>query len=136
VRPLAGGADSDRGSAIVEFALISILLVFLLFAVVQVGLVFYVRSVVAASASDGARYGAGAGVAASAGGERAAALIATGLPGASARGIGCVGGTSVDGASGLQIVRVSCRGRLRSVFLPIGALVTISAGAQSLKEPG
>jgi len=36
VRMLAGGSGRDRGAAVAEFAMISVLLVFLLFSVLQV----------------------------------------------------------------------------------------------------
>ena len=52
----------DGGAAVAEFVMISVLLVFLLFAVVQVAVLFYVRNVVAASAADGARYAASSNV--------------------------------------------------------------------------
>jgi Flp pilus assembly protein TadG len=71
--------SGDDGSSIAEFAMISILLVFLLFAVLQVAALFYVRSVAAAAASDGARYAANADIDPSAGGSRASAAIGQGL---------------------------------------------------------
>ena len=43
---------ADDGAAVVDFVLISTLLVFLLFAVLQVAVYFYARNVVAASAAD------------------------------------------------------------------------------------
>ena len=46
----------DSGAAAVEFALVSILLIALLLAVVQVGIYLHVRNIVAASAAEGARF--------------------------------------------------------------------------------
>ena len=52
--------DDDRGSAIVEFTLVGILLTFLFLAVLQLGLALHVRNTLLASAAEGARYGANA----------------------------------------------------------------------------
>ena len=57
----------------------SVLLVFRLFAVLQVAVFFYVRNVVAASAADGARFAAAAGVDYARGGFRASDLVGKGL---------------------------------------------------------
>lgn len=114
--------------------MISVLLVFLLFAVLQVAAVFYVRSVVAAAAADGARYAANASVDPAAGGPRASALIGRGLGTGMARRVQCAGGQLVDQVSGLVTAEVRCQGRIRSVFVPIGALVDIDVSGQSLKD--
>jgi hypothetical protein len=53
-RPLAG----ERGSAVVDFVLVMLLLVPLVLGIVQVGLVLHVRNTLTAAASDGARAGA------------------------------------------------------------------------------
>src|SRR4051794_30066432 len=73
--------DRDDGAAVVEFVLISVLLIFLLFAVLQVAVFCYARNIVSASAADAARYAAAAGMPASAGKQRAEELIAQGLGG-------------------------------------------------------
>jgi hypothetical protein len=114
--------------------MISVLLVLLLFAVVQVAALFYVRSVASSAASDGARYAANAGVPAGAGGERASALLARALSPGMARRLPCAGELVADPGSGLVTAQVRCRGKIRSVFVPIGALVTIEVRGQSLKD--
>jgi len=124
----------DRGSAVVEFCLMSVLLVMLLFAVVQVAALFYVRSVTASAAADGARYAANAGVTPQAGGERAAALLAQALGSGMARRLPCAGGLVAEAGSGLVTAEVRCRGTIRSVFLPIGALLKVDVSGQSLKD--
>jgi Flp pilus assembly protein TadG len=53
------GGD-DRGSAIVEFTLVGILLTVLFLALLQLGLALHVRNTLLASAAEGARYGANA----------------------------------------------------------------------------
>ena len=50
----------DRGAAVVEFTLVSILLVGLFLAVLQVGLVLHARNVMVAAAQEGARFAANA----------------------------------------------------------------------------
>lgn len=114
--------------------MIGVLLVFLLFGVVQIAAVFYVRSIVAASAADGARYGASAGVDVAAGGVRANQLIAKALSPSMSAAIPCTSSLTADAASGLQVSRVQCTGRIRSIFLPIGVFVSVRVVAHSLKE--
>ena len=50
----------DRGSAIVEFTLVGILLTLLFLALLQLGLTLHVRNTLTASAAEGARYAANA----------------------------------------------------------------------------
>jgi len=50
----------DRGSAIVEFTLVSVLLTVLFLALLQLGLALHVRNTLTASAAEGARYAANA----------------------------------------------------------------------------
>jgi Flp pilus assembly protein TadG len=126
--------SGDRGSAVVEFCLMSVLLVMLLFAVVQVAALFYVRSVASAAAADGARYAANAGVSPQTGGERATALLARALSPGMARALPCSGALVAEAGSGLTAAEVRCRGTIRSVFLPLGALVTVDVSGQSLKD--
>ena len=54
--------DGERGSAVVDFVLVSILIVTLLLAVLQVAVYVHVRNVVTASAQEGARFAANADV--------------------------------------------------------------------------
>jgi Flp pilus assembly protein TadG len=54
-RPLV---RSERGSAIVDFALVSVVLVPLFFGVLQVALIWHVKTTLTSAASEGARYGA------------------------------------------------------------------------------
>ncbi len=124
----------DAGTAIVEFVMVSVLLVLLLFGVMQIGAVFYVGNVVAASAADGARYAAGADVGVGEGGRRAEGLIRRGLSGSAGRDIRCTASVVADDASGLQLTRVECRGRIRSIVLPVGRFVEIDVVARAVKE--
>jgi Flp pilus assembly protein TadG len=125
----------DRGAAIAEFVMISVLLVFTLFAVLQVAVLLYVRTIVAASASDGARYAASSNVAATAGADRATTEVSKSLSGAVARSVPCAGSVSADAASGLQTTVVHCAGTIKSIFLPLASFVRIDVTARSLTEP-
>ena len=114
--------------------MISALLVFLLFGVLQVAVVLYVRSVVAASAADGARYAASAGIGPASGGTRANQQISQALSGSLSSGIPCTGTEVVDPASGLRVVSVVCTGHIRSIFVPAGVFVDIHVRSRSLDE--
>jgi Flp pilus assembly protein TadG len=48
----------ERGAAVVDFVLVSMVLVPLVLGLIQVGLVMHVRNTLAAAATEGARYGA------------------------------------------------------------------------------
>ena len=54
--------DGERGSAVVDFVLVSVLILTLLLAVLQVAVYVHLRNVVTASAQEGARFGANADV--------------------------------------------------------------------------
>lgn len=124
----------DTGAAIAEFTLVSILLVFLLFAVLQVALLFYVRTVIASSAADGARFAGSADVTSADGARRASSLIADGLDERVAAQVPCTATDEVDPGSGLATVHVRCEGDIESVFLPIGAFVHIDVSSRVLSE--
>jgi Flp pilus assembly protein TadG len=49
---------SERGSALADFALVSVVLVPLFFGVLQVALIWHVKTTLTSAASEGARYGA------------------------------------------------------------------------------
>ena len=114
--------------------MISVLLLFLFFAVLQVALVFYVRNIVEASAADGALYAASSGVAAEDGGTRASTEIGKSLSSTVARSVPCVGSLGTDAASGLPTTMVRCQGNIKSAFLPLGSLVRIDVTSRSLTE--
>lgn len=125
----------DRGAAVAEFVMISVLLVFLLFAVLQIAVLLYVRAIVAASAADGARYAASSNVAAAAGATRATTEVSNSLSSTVARSVPCAGSIGADPASGLQTTVVHCAGTIKSIFLPLASVVRIDVTARSLTEP-
>jgi Flp pilus assembly protein TadG len=115
--------------------MVSVLLLFLFFAILQVAVVFYVRNIVAASAADAARYAASSNVAPAAGGPRATSEISHSLTASVARDVPCTGSSGVDAATGLQTTVVHCQGSISSIFLPLAAFVHIDVTARSLAEP-
>jgi Flp pilus assembly protein TadG len=130
-RPRAGHED---GSAVVEFVMMSVLLVFLLFAVLQLAVYLYVRNIVAAAAADGARFGANADVDPGTGGVRARELLRQGVAALDADAIECRGSAGVDVASGLAVTTVRCSGELALVFVPLARVLPIDISASSLTE--
>jgi Flp pilus assembly protein TadG len=125
---------SDAGAAVVEFVLISVLLVLLLFGVLQVGVYFYARNIVSASAADAARYAASAGVSPSAGAARAEMLIAHGLGSAQATAIRCTSGPGTDPQSGLPVATVRCTGHVRALLVAVDLPLRVDFTASALKE--
>ncbi len=117
-----------------DFVLISVLMVFLLFAVLQVAVFVYARNIVASAAADGARYGATAGVDPAAGGRRARALVADGLNAATADSVPCNASAGTDPGSGLPVTTVRCTGHLRALFLPLRLPLTIDVSSSALRE--
>ena len=115
--------------------MVSVLLLFLVFAVLQVAVLFYARNIVAASATDGARYAASSNRTASEGGYRATGEVRRALSSSVADGVPCTGSPGLDAPTGLQTTVVRCEGSIKSVFLPLGSFVHISVTAHALTEP-
>lgn len=129
------GARTDDGAAVVDFVLVSILVMTLFLLVFQVGVAFHVRTLVAAAASEGARYGAAADRTPQEGAERAQAAIRDALGDRIGRSILCTpapgdGTVDVDGAAAVEII---CSGPMPIVFLPSPA-VTIQVKGHALEE--
>ncbi|HEY7049436.1 MAG TPA: TadE family protein [Jatrophihabitantaceae bacterium] len=126
------GRLRDGGAAVVEFVMIAVLLMFLLFGVLQVAVYFYVRNIVQSSAAAGARYAANQGVDYAQGAERARVLIRQGASASVSSGLPCRGSASSEG--GLPVAVVHCNGHIKSIFLPLGRVLTIDVTARALKE--
>ncbi len=73
-------ASDERGSAIVDFLLVSLLVTVLMLGVVQLALTLHVRNVLIDSAAEGARYAALEGHGLGEGVSRSRALISSTLP--------------------------------------------------------
>jgi Flp pilus assembly protein TadG len=126
-------AADDRGAAAVEFVLVSILLVTLLLAVVQVGVYLHVRNVVAASAAEGVRYAANADRDSAEAGPRTQEIVAAAL---NARLAGALAydPAEVAGAGGATLVSVHVTGAMPTVVAQLGGLLPLDVTARALKE--
>jgi len=130
---MARSGVNDDGSAVVEFALVSVLLVMLLLGVLQVGVYLHVRNVVSASAAEGARHGANADVDLHEGGLRATDVIGRSLGPTTAARLPCAA-SAQPGAGGSTLVAVRCSGALPVFFAPLGSLLPMDVTARALKE--
>lgn len=121
---------SDRGSAVVEFALVSPLVLVVALGVLQVALALHVRSTLTAAAAEGARAGAlahaGAGVA-----ERRAREVIDDALGAQAADEVSASVTRIDG---VPVVRVAVTGRLPLVGM-LGPSVMSVEGHAMAEQP-
>ncbi|MGN6472026.1 MAG: TadE family protein [Mycobacteriales bacterium] len=124
---------ADRGSAAVDFVLVGTMVTLLFLAVLQLGLDYHVRNVLAACVADGARYGANADVAsAGAGADAANREIKAALGPAYAHAVAARRQDQVDGAP-VVTVEVTARLPLLAWFLPVGP--TVHAAGHALLEP-
>jgi len=111
------------GSAAVDFVLVGTLVTFLFMALVQLGIDYHVRNVLAASVAEGARYAANADVAnADAGAAKANDLIRSSVGARFAHAEAASTQDAVDGAP-LVTVTVTTRLPLLAWFLPVGPSV-------------
>jgi Flp pilus assembly protein TadG len=125
--------DSERGSAVADFVLVSLLIVALLLAVLQVAVYVHVRNVVTASAQEGARYAANADVPSSDGAARTVEVVARATSVQTAQGLTCSSGEETD-TSGLTVVVVRCEGSVPSLFAALGNLLPLSVTGRAVKE--
>ena len=125
--------DGERGSAVVDFVMVSVLIVTLLLAVLQVAVYVHVRNVVTASAQEGARYAANADVSSTVGAARAVEVVARATSVQTARGMACTSGEEVDG-SGLTLVVVRCSGSVPALLVSLGPLLPLEVTGRAVKE--
>lgn len=119
----------DRGSAVVDFVLVSALTTLLFAAVLQLVLVLHVRATLVDCAAEGARYGALDGSTPQEGAERARDLIASALAPGFADDVRAEA-TVVDG---LPVVRVEVTAPLPLVGL-LGPSGAITVDGHALQE--
>lgn len=113
--------------------MVSVLVVALVLAVIQVAVFLHARNVVAASAAEGARYGANAGVDARAAAPRAEQVARSALGGRVSAGLSCTSG-EIAGLDGLRLVQVTCRAPGPLVLGWLEQVLDISVRARSVKE--
>jgi Flp pilus assembly protein TadG len=135
VRVVGGrGVLSERGSAVVDFVLVSVLILGLLLAVLQVAVYVHVRNVVTASAQEGARYAANADVPSDAGAPRTVEIVGRATSERTAQGLSCTSAEEVEAGSGLTLVVVRCDGAVPSLVPALGDLLPLSVTGRSVKE--
>ena len=135
-RRAAPNADSgsEDGSSVVEFVLVTILVLFLFLVVMQIGQVLHARNVLVAAAAEGARFGANADRADEDGAVRALQVVAGSLPGtvadsATARAVPRAAGADP------QLVDIELSSDLPVIFLKVGPL-HLTVHGHALKEGG
>ena len=126
-------SDGEEGSAVVEFVLVSVLIVVLLLAVLQVAVYVHVRNVVTASAQEGARYAANADVDSSLGAGRTVEVVAGATTNQTASGLSCTSAEETE-ASGLTLVVVRCTGAVPSLLADLGNLLPLEVTGRAVKE--
>ncbi|WP_222265783.1 TadE/TadG family type IV pilus assembly protein [Modestobacter marinus] len=131
--PLTGAGDRERGSAVVDFVLVGVLVVTLLLGVLQVAVYVHVRNVAVASAQEGARYAANADVPAEAGAARAVEVLGRATSARTAAGLRCTSTEEVAG-SGLRLVVVRCSGSVPSLLAALGELLPLSVTGRAVEE--
>ncbi|MGY1744012.1 TadE/TadG family type IV pilus assembly protein [Blastococcus sp. SYSU D00695] len=132
-RPLPREDDGERGGAVVEFVLVSVLVVVLLLAVLQVAVYVHVRNVVTASAQEGARYAANADVPVAAGGGRTTEIVTAATSERTASGLVCISTQEVDG-TGLTLVVVRCAGAVPTLLAGLGDLLPLEVSGRAVRE--
>src|ERR1700712_2919617 len=125
--------NSQRGSAVVDFVLVSVLILTLLLAVLQVAVYVHVRNVVTASAQQGARYAADADVPSDQGGARTVAIVARATSARTAAGLTCTSTEEPD-PSGLTLVVVRCAGSVPPLLSSLGNLLPLDVTGRAIKE--
>ncbi len=116
----ADAADAERGSAVVDFVLVSALVTMLLVAVLQLAVTLHVRATLIDCAAEGARYGALVGSSPSVGAQRTRDLISASLSAGYARDVAARHAT----VAGARVVEVAVRAPLPVLGLlgPSGVL--------------
>ena len=127
----ATGGSRDAGNSTVEFTLVSVLVVGLFLAVLQLGFVLHTRNVVVAAAQEGARYGANADRSPRDAEQRTREVVGTALSASVAGRMSYDAQQVVRG--GVLTVEVTVTGPLPLVFLPAGPM-SLTVRGHALEE--
>ncbi|MSW86547.1 MAG: pilus assembly protein [Actinobacteria bacterium] len=106
-------ARDDQGSAVVEFALVTPLLLVLLLGVLQIALAMHVRATLTAAAAEGARVAALSGSSLSQGEQRTRDVLTESLAGGGVAGVSA----SRERLAGVEIVAVTVTASLPLIGL-------------------
>ena len=123
--------QGDEGSAVAEFVFVSVFLVVLVLAILQVAMVLHMRNVAVAAVVDGARYAANADRECADGSAKAQELIEDAIARAEVVRATCEPGV----VGGAEVVRVSATVRLPLLLLDLMPTdVTIEVSGRAVKE--
>jgi Flp pilus assembly protein TadG len=125
--------DGERGSAVVDFVLVAVLVMTLLLAVLQVAVYVHVRNVVTASAQEGARWAAAADVPSDAGAGRTVEVVARATSVRTAQGLTCTSAEEAD-PTGATLVVVRCTGAVPTLLAALGSVLPLSVTGRAIKE--
>lgn len=120
---------ADRGSAVVDFVLVMVVLVPIVLGIAQIGLVLHVRNTLTAAASDGARSAATLGSRPADGVARAQELIRGGLADRYADDV-TASLTSLDGVPATEVV---VRARVPALGI-LGPSIELTAEGHAVQE--
>jgi hypothetical protein len=112
---------------------VSVLVVVLLLAVLQVAVYVHVRNVVTASAQEGARYAANADVDSALGAARTVEIVGRATSEQTAEGLSCTS-TEEDDTTGLMLVVVRCSGSVPTLLASLGNLLPLEVAGRAVKE--
>ena len=129
MRPLSASTGRDRGSAVVDFVLIMMLLVPLVLGIAQVALVLHVRNTMSAAASEGARASAPLGATPADGAARTRLMIRQAVADRYARDVSA-SWTTVGGLPGAV---VEVRTRVPALGL-LGPSVSLTVRGHAVRE--
>jgi Flp pilus assembly protein TadG len=113
--------------------LVSVLVVALLLAVLQLAVYVHVRNVVTASAQEGARYAANADVDADQGAARTLQVVARATSVRTAEGLSCTSAEETD-PTGLTLVVVRCSGSVPTLFAALGNVLPVEVTGRAVEE--
>lgn len=119
----------EGGSAVVEFVLVSVLVVVLLLAVVQLGMALHIRNTLVSAAGEGARFAAAADRSPEDGAEHTRTLIRQSLPDAYADSVTAHYAT----VGGVQTIEVEVRADL-PVFGWLGPSGALAVTGHAMEE--
>lgn len=127
--------ELDCGAAVVEYTLVSTLLIFVFLGVIQVALVLHARNVLVANAAEGARAAAVRGASISDGERACAALVRAVLSPARHPAGGPCHGERVPASVGRPpLIRMHVAATLPLTFVPLGK-VHLDIAARAIEEP-